>query len=119
VRVLLVDDYEDSLEAWAFYLTAQQYDVTTATRGDRAIEIIERDRPDVVVSDLQLPGLHGLDLARRVRANDATRDIRLIAFTGRSGGEAEAEARLAGYDAVVVKPCQPDELLAQIRQARS
>ena len=114
MTVLLVDDYPDALEVWEIFLTAAGCEVTTASDGTRAIEIARSLRPDVIVTDLQMPGLSGLSVADALRADGATAAIPVIAVTGHRMDP--AEARRLGFAALIVKPCEPDVLLAEIKR---
>jgi CheY-like chemotaxis protein len=113
-RVLVVDDHPDAAEVWALYLRSAGFEVETARDGEQALHRVRESRPDVVVTDLALPRVSGLELARALRADAATRDLPLIAATGSGDQEVLAEARLA-FHTVLVKPCDPDELVRQLR----
>jgi CheY-like chemotaxis protein len=117
-RILLVDDYRDSREMWSLFLRSQGYDVTTAADGLDAVEIAALAHPDVIVMDLDLPGITGFEAARRLRRLAATANIALIAATGYSHPRQAEQARAAGFDAVVFKPCDPIRLVAEIDRAR-
>ena len=114
--VLIVDDYPDALEVWEFYLRSEGFAVLTAADGHVALDQVTTGRPDLVVMDLGLPGLSGHDVARRLRADEGTRDIPLIAATGCSHDAQLAEARAIGFDAILIKPCDPAELVQEIRR---
>jgi CheY-like chemotaxis protein len=114
VNVLLVDDYPDALEVWEMFLSAAGCTVTTAGDGAQALELARSAPPDVVVMDLQMPGLSGSSVAQALRADDSTAQIPLIAVTGRSLDP--EEARSLGFAALLVKPCEPEALLAEIRR---
>src|SRR5262245_49115690 len=78
-HILIVDDYPDALDVWAFYLRSIGYRVSTAVDGASAIQQAERLQPDLIVLDLELPRVSGFDVARRLRANADTKAIPLIA----------------------------------------
>lgn len=125
-RVLLVDDYPDALEIWGLYLRSLGYEVATAADGLEAVERARRLKPDLIVLDLELPGISGFEVARRIRRSPETRDIPLIAATGYSHLTQLKQARDAGVDSIMVKPCEPaaiaDEvgrLLARRRASRA
>src|SRR5688572_16753330 len=103
-HILIVDDYPDALDIWAFYLRSLGYRVSTAVDGAGAIAQAEQLLPDLVVLDLELPGISGFEAARRLRRNPATQDIPLIAATGYSHERSIAMARESGFDRVMVKP---------------
>jgi CheY-like chemotaxis protein len=115
MRVLVIDDYADAVEVWALYLRASGFDVLTATDGVSGLDTARRERPDVVVMDLQMPGLSGLDVAQALRADDATRHIPLIAVTGRARPQGQ-DAESLRFDSLVMKPCDPETLVAEIRR---
>ena len=115
-RILLVDDYRDALEVWEWYLRSQGYDVVTATNGYDAVRLAKSTHPDVIVMDLQLPGLSGCDAAREIRTAEPTTEIPLIAATGFSHDRQIAEARAAGFDQIVIKPCDPSQLVDEIER---
>jgi CheY-like chemotaxis protein len=115
-RILLVDDYPDALETWGLYLRTCGYDVITAVDGREAVDVAIAQTPDVIVMDLELPGISGFEAARRLRAMAETATIPLIAATGYSHRTQLAEARQAGFDVILVKPCDPGELVAEIER---
>lgn len=115
-HVLIVDDYPDALDIWAIYLRAVGYQVSTAADGAAALEQAERLLPDLIVLDLELPGISGFEAARRLRRNPATHDIPLIAATGYSHQRQLELARESGFDRVVVKPLDPDMLVEEIER---
>ena len=113
-RVLLVDDYPDALEIWGLYLRAVGYEVVTADNGLQAVELAHTHLPDIIVLDLELPGITGYEAAIRLRAAHDTAGIPLIAATGYSQTQQLDRARESGFDSVVVKPCDPMALVAEI-----
>lgn len=115
-HILIVDDYPDALDIWAFYLRTMGYQVSTASDGVSALNQAEQLLPDLVVLDLELPGLSGFDVATRLRSNPDTRDIPLIAATGYSHLSQLDRARDAGFDQIVVKPLDPDALIKEIER---
>ncbi|HYE89100.1 MAG TPA: response regulator [Vicinamibacterales bacterium] len=113
---MIVDDYADALDMWAIYLRSLGYRVSTANDGAAAILQAERLLPDLIVLDLELPRVSGFDVATRLRANPDTQFIPLIAATGYSHLRQLERARAAGFDHIVVKPCDPDALVAEIER---
>jgi CheY-like chemotaxis protein len=114
--VLIVDDYPDSLDVWSVYLRAAGYRVLTAGDGREALESATRHLPDLAVLDLELPTMDGWAVAQALRANPSTREIPLIAATGCSNARLVEHAWQVGFDNVLVKPCDPDRLVAEIRR---
>jgi two-component system cell cycle response regulator DivK len=115
-HILIVDDYPDALDIWALYLRSLGYRVSTAGDGEAALAQAERLLPDLVVLDLELPRLSGFDVAKRLRANPETQFIPLIAATGYSHLAQLDRARAAGFDHIVIKPCDPDMLVEEIER---
>lgn len=115
MTILIVDDYPDAVEVWEIILTDVGYRVITALDGRDGLHKAQTLMPDVVVLDLQMPGLSGAQVASALRADPRTAHIPLIAATGDSRGDLH-EARALGFDALIVKPCDPDDLVREIRR---
>ena len=115
-RILLVDDYPDALEIWGLYLRSLGYHVDTADDGLQAVEQAHRCQPDIIVLDLELPGITGFEAAVRLRQSADTAEIPLIAATGYSHVKQLDQARESGFDSIVVKPCEPAALVAEIER---
>jgi two-component system, cell cycle response regulator DivK len=114
--VLVVEDYQDAREMYAAYLQFSGYRVAEATDGVEAIEKSLELLPDIILMDLALPKMDGWEATRRLKADERTKDIPIVALTGHAlAGFAEG-ARLAGCDAFVTKPCLPDALVAEIQR---
>jgi DNA-binding response OmpR family regulator len=112
-RILVVDDDPTVREVVLSYLKAERYEVAEAADGETALSIIGNDRPDLVVLDVMLPGLDGLEVCRRVRAND-TSMLPIIMLTA-LGSESDRVVGLElGADDYVAKPFSPRELLLRI-----
>lgn len=115
-HILIVDDYPDALDIWAIFLRSSGYQVSTAADGAEAIAKAEQLLPDLIVLDLELPRISGFDVARRLRSTPSTQAIPLIAATGYSHIRQLDRAREAGFDQIVVKPCDPDMLIEEIER---
>lgn len=113
-RVLAVDDEPQMLRALAVNLRARGYVVDLAPTGEVALELAARNRPDVVVLDLGLPGIDGIDVVRGLRGWSA---VPIIILSARDGQAGKVEALDAGADDYVTKPFAMDELLARLRAA--
>jgi two-component system cell cycle response regulator DivK len=118
-RLLIVDDSADALEMWAFYFRSSAFDVDTAASGGAALAAAERRTPDVILLDLQLPDMSGLEVARRLKDSPKTMSVPLIAVTGMGGDKDHDAAKRAGFLQVAVKPCSPADLLAKVEEAMS
>jgi DNA-binding response OmpR family regulator len=117
VRVLIVDDDADFKRALATLLDMMGYEVRTAQDGLHGLDTIEAFRPQCAVLDVDLPGVDGVEIARRLRRQPWGRDIVLIAMTGWSRNEDRAAAMLAGFDHFLAKPVNLDELFALLPDA--
>jgi two-component system cell cycle response regulator DivK len=115
-HILIVDDYPDALDIWVIFLQSVGYRVSTARDGAEALEQAARLHPDLIVLDLELPRVSGYEAAAQLRSNPDTRHIPLIAATGYSHERQLDRARDAGFDEIVVKPCDPDALVAVIER---
>jgi CheY-like chemotaxis protein len=114
--ILLVDDYPDALDVWGLYLRTCGFNVVTAADGFQAMESASSEVPDLAVVDLELPGMSGYEVARALRHDVDLKHIPLIAATGYSLPAQAEDARKAGFDSVLVKPCPPEALLGEIRR---
>ena len=114
--VLVVDDYQDAREMYAEYLAYSGFRVAEASNGIEALEKAFELRPDVILMDLSLPGMDGWAATRRLKTDERTRRIPVVALTGHALAGASESARQAGCDAFVTKPCLPDELVVQVRR---
>ncbi len=117
-RVLIVDDAADNREMYAAYLERAGFRVGEAATAVQALAQIEREPADLVVTDIALPGVDGIELCRRLKHQGGeNQHTHVIALTGLSLGESDVERALeAGSDAVLFKPCLPDRLLLEIRK---
>ena len=115
-RILLIEDQEDNRQIVRDLLTSAGYDLIEAVTGEEGVSMAETQRPDLILMDIQLPGLDGHEATRRIKANPALRHIPIIVVTSYALSGDEAKAREAGCDDYVAKPFSPRELLAKIRQ---
>jgi CheY-like chemotaxis protein len=114
--VLVVDDYQDAREMYAEYLAYSGFRVAEASNGVEALQKAFDLLPDVILMDLSLPGMDGWAATRRLKTDERTQRIPVVALTGHALAGASESARLAGCDAFVTKPCLPDELVLQVRR---
>ena len=102
--VLIVDDNLANLKLVRILLAAEGYDVRTATDAQEAMDVIRGARPRLILMDIQLPGMDGLELTRRLRADPRTRDTLIVALTAYAMRGDEQRAREAGCDGYIPKP---------------
>lgn len=112
--VLIVDDVSEIRTVHARLFHGSGMEVFTAENGADALDAVRRITPDVVVTDVNMPVMDGLDLCRQLRADAATRAIVVVIVTGDASEQVDA-ATQAGCDAILPKPCSRTLLLATIR----
>jgi two-component system phosphate regulon response regulator PhoB len=113
--ILIVDDEEDILELIKFNLKGEGYNILQAMTGEEAIKIAKQSGPDLMVLDLMLPGIDGLEVTRYLKNNDATTDIPIVMLTAK-GEESDIITGLElGANDYISKPFSPRELTARIR----
>ena len=95
------------------------FEVLEARTGDEAMSIVEQQKPDVIVTDVSLPGISGLELAAQVRARPALQRTPIVCVSGYGGDEFEEQARQAGCSRTLLKPCLPDDLVRTITDVLS
>jgi len=114
-KIVVVEDERDILEVIGYNLGREGYRVVTATNGLAASPLIRDEAPDVVLLDLMLPGLDGIELCRRLKADPVTKAIPIIMVTAK-GEEADVVLGLGvGADDYITKPFSPKELIARVR----
>jgi two-component system cell cycle response regulator DivK len=115
-RILVVEDHEDNRRILRDLLTSAGYELLEAVTGEDGVALAERERPDLILMDIQLPGLDGYEATRRIKANPALRAIPIIAVTSYALSGDDQKALAAGCDSYVTKPFSPRALLAKIRE---
>jgi len=103
-RILIVDDNVTNLKLVAYLMKSKGYEVATAVDAETALEAVRTKRPRLILMDLQLPGIDGLELTRQLKADPATRDIKVIAVTAYAMKGDQDRALAAGCDDFVTKP---------------
>jgi two-component system, cell cycle response regulator DivK len=113
--VLIVDDNIQNLKLVRLILANERYEVRTAVDAEEALALLRTCTPHVILMDLQLPGMDGLQLTRQLKADPATRGIRIIALTAYAMKGDEEKAFAAGCDGYVTKPIDTERLPAIVR----
>lgn len=114
--ILVVDDFEDGREMYASYLRFSGYRVDEAADGYQALEKAFAHLPDIILMDLSLPGIDGWQATRKLKNDERTSKIPVVALTGHALEAHSRRAKEAGCDAFIVKPCMPMDLLNEIRR---
>ncbi len=113
--ILIVDDEEDILELIKYNLKNEGYHILTATTGEQAIKIANQSHPDLMVLDLMLPGIDGLDVTKYLKGNESTQEMPIVMLTAK-GEEADVVTGLElGANDYISKPFSPKVLVARIR----
>ena len=114
--VLVVDDHEDNRRILRDLLRNAGYEVVEARTGEDGVATAKARTPDLILMDIQLPGIDGYEATRRIKADDALRRIPLIVVTSYALSGDDTKALAAGADAYVAKPFSPRAILAKIRE---
>lgn len=113
-RILIIEDDPASLDLFQYILSAHGYSTMTASRGDDGLAAARSQRPDLVICDIQLPGLDGYTVATRLKSDEALKAIPLVALTALAMVGDREKVLAAGFDAYVTKPIDPSTFVGQI-----
>ncbi|WKN33300.1 ATP-binding protein [Porifericola rhodea] len=113
-RLLLVDDNAD-MRAYLSQILAEEYEVMSASNGQEAWKIIQKELPDLVISDVMMPVMNGIELVQKVRSQEVSRTIPVILLSARAGEDAQVEGIEAGADDYLTKPFSVNALKARVR----
>ncbi len=114
-RILLVDDTQTVVMAEKMMLAGQGFEIATARNGVEALARVAEQTPDLILLDIMMPGLDGIETCRRLKADQATRHIPIVMVTTKGERQKVEESFLAGCDDYLTKPLQKSELLAKVR----
>ena len=115
-HILVVEDEEDNRQILRDLFATAGYEMTEAVNGEEALAEVARQRPDLILMDIQLPVMDGYETTRRIRINPAWKSLPIIAVTSYALAGDKDKALAAGCDAYVTKPYSPRQLLATIRE---
>jgi two-component system, cell cycle response regulator DivK len=113
--VLLAEDFEDARDLYRDYLEFSGFTVETAANGREAIDQAIALQPDMILMDASMPVLDGWQATRLLKANPATKHIPILALTAHAFDDARLDAKEAGCDGFITKPCLPDDLVSRIQ----
>ena len=113
-NILLVEDNPVNRRLAVFLLRSQGYEVREATTALEALEMLEKERPDLIVMDIQLPGMDGLEATRKIKAQPATTDIPIIAVTSYAMNGDREKAMAAGCAGYVTKPIDKNVFIREV-----
>jgi pilus assembly protein CpaE len=114
-KILVVDDDMDTLRLVGMMLERQGYNIAAASNGAQALAMAKSERPDLILLDLMMPDVDGVEVARKLRTDPETQDILIIMFTAKSQMDDKLEGFDAGADDYLTKPTQPRELVAHVK----
>lgn len=109
-HIFIVDDFKDNREMYAYFLSEKGFRVTEAADGEEALAKATQLQPDLIVMDLSLPGMDGLEAARRIKAGETTSHIPVVILTAYDMGSV-APTDCEGF---LTKPCLPDDMIREI-----
>ena len=115
-RILVVEDHEDNRRIMRDLLTSSGYEVIEAVTGVEGVTAAETHRPELILMDIQLPGIDGYEATRQIKANPNLRKVPIIVVTSYALSGDDVKAFEAGCDAYVAKPFSPRDLLAKVRE---
>lgn len=115
-KILVVDDEPDVVSFLERTLTAEGFEVVSAYDGISALDLVDAERPDLVLLDLMMPMISGYEVCEQIKANPQTQDTPVICVSSAHTPDARAQSLKAGASTLIVKPFLPVELLAQIRR---
>lgn len=114
MKVLVIEDEPTSLKLEHVVMASAGYHVQTAEAAEQALDMIRKDKPSIILLDLSLPGMDGLELTRRLRADKETKDIVIVAVTGHPSLFPRQKALEAGCDAYILKPINTRTITADV-----
>jgi two-component system cell cycle response regulator DivK len=115
-RILVTDDNDDNLYLARFLLEKSGYEVIEARNGIECLELAVQEKPDLIIVDIQLPDIDGLEVTRRIRASEAVGDIPIIAFTSYAIPGDERKALAAGCNGYITKPMNVSTFISEIEE---
>jgi two-component system cell cycle response regulator DivK len=115
-RILVIEDQQDNRQILRDLLTSADFEVIEAVDGEAGLAAAAAHKPDLILMDVQLPGIDGYEATRRLKGDALLRAVPVIAVTAHALSGAEEEARAAGCDGYISKPISPRQLLAKVRE---
>ena len=113
-RILLVDDEEDILEFLSYNLRKEGYKIKTASNGKSALKILEKFNPDLIILDVMMPEMDGIEVCESIRKNEKNDDVLILFLTARSEDYSELAGFSAGADDYITKPIKPKLLVSRV-----
>jgi CheY-like chemotaxis protein len=118
IKVLYIEDNDDNVYMLKMRLELlDEFEVLTADNGEKGCDMAAAERPDVILMDLEMPGIDGWEATRRLKSNPQTREIPVIALSAHALAGSREKALAAGCDEFDTKPIEFDRLVAKLRRA--
>ena len=114
-KVLIVDDNKDLREMWLCIFSIEGFTVITAGNGSEGYKVAERERPDIIITDINMPKLDGTNMIKKLRAHPDLRKVPIVAVSA-YGGRQGKEAVKAGANLLMQKPVETDRLIQTVKQ---
>ena len=118
-KILVVDDDLETLRLVGMMLQRSGYEILAASSGNQALAIAESEKPDLILLDIMMPDMDGIDVTRRLRSNASTQDLPVIMFTAKTQVDDKVSGFEAGADDYLTKPIEPRELVARVKAVLS
>jgi two-component system, OmpR family, alkaline phosphatase synthesis response regulator PhoP len=118
-KILIVDDEESLLKLASLLLTSRGYKVEAALDGKSALDSMAKDKPDLVLLDIMMPGLNGFEVCQQIKSNVSTRNIPVIMLTAKKSSEDMSRAEQLGAEQYITKPFRSAHLIETIKQTLS
>jgi len=115
IRVLIVDDEPDIVELLKYNLQSEGYDCITAPNGEKALELVEKHKPDLILLDVMMPKMDGMEVCRKIKENPKLSDIFIIFLTARGEEYSEIAGFEMGADDYITKPIKPRLLMSRVK----
>jgi len=114
-KILIIDDDPDALETMSAILETRDYQVFTALSGSEGIDKAVKEKPDLIIMDVMMPGLDGFATCKMIKENEETKDIPVILITGKELVHDMEKVRAAGAKEFMIKPIDWDKLFLKIK----
>ncbi len=114
-KILIVDDEEDILEFLSYNLTKEGFNILTANDGSKGLSLVKKHKPDLVILDVMMPGMDGIEVCERIRETSILDEILVIFLTARSEDYSELAGFSAGADDYITKPIKPKLLISRVK----
>ncbi|MGA2624829.1 MAG: response regulator [Bacteroidota bacterium] len=115
-RILIVEDNEKNMYLMSFILTNSGHEIVKCCTGEEAVEIAVKEKPDMVIMDIQLPGIDGLEATRRIRASEGGGNLPIVAVTSYAMTGDKEGVMAAGCNGYIEKPINPETFIAEIQK---